>query len=236
MLQIDELIISKIADFTKNNIKIENYKLDPEFYYQSLPFCVIDSVYSIGVKYEIVKKTVKNFCDYNNLTVFRHNINSIPEKESQFSVTDFIDMFGKSDFDELANSVFKNRQRTSSKNGILKAEAVVHFLRELSNEGINYFQDLENISTSFEAKIQQIRGQKSGISLQYFYMLAGNDRLIKPDRMVIRYIENIVKTPVSQKDCQNILEQTSLKLEDSGVYISPRELDNAIWNYQRNVK
>jgi hypothetical protein len=236
MLQIDELTISKIVDFTKNNIKIENYKLDPEFYYQSLPLCVIDSVYSIGVKYEIVRKTVKNFCEYNNLIVFRQNIDSIPEQESQFSVTDFIDMFGKTDFDELANSVFKNRQRTSSKSGILKAEAVVHFLKELSNEGINYFQDLENISTSFETKIKQIRGQKSGISLQYFYMLAGNDRLIKPDRMVIRYIENIVKVPVSQKDCQNILEQTSLKLQASGFYISPRELDNAIWNYQRDIK
>ena len=92
MLQIDELTISKIVDFTKNNIKIENYKLDPEFYYQSLPLCVIDSVYSIGVKYEIVRKTVKNFCEYNNLIVFRQNIDSIPEQESQFSVTDFIDI------------------------------------------------------------------------------------------------------------------------------------------------
>ena len=206
MLKIDELTISKIVDFTKQNIKIENYKLDPEFYYQSLPLCVIDSVYSIGVKYEIVRKTVKNFCEYNNISVFRQNIDSIPEQNSQFSVTDFINTFGKTDYEELANSIFKNRQRTSSKSGILKAEAVVHFLNELSNEGINYFQDLENISTSFETKIKQIRGQKSGISLQYFYMLAGNDRLIKPDRMVVRYIE------------------------------SPRKLDNAIWNYQRDIK
>lgn len=236
MLQIDELTISKIADFTKNNIEIENYKLDPEFYYQSLPFCVIDSVYSIGVRYEIVKKTVKNFCEYNKLTVFRENINSVPKQESQFSVNDFINMYGKTDFDELANSVFKNKQRTSSRSGILKAEAVVRFLRELSNEGINYFQDLENIPKNFEAKIKEITGQKSGISLQYFYMLAGDDRLIKPDRMVIRYIENIVKIPVSQKDCQEILEKTSSKLQVLGINISPRELDNAIWNYQRNIK
>ncbi|OYX83423.1 MAG: hypothetical protein B7Y83_11470 [Flavobacteriales bacterium 32-34-25] len=236
MLKIDELAISKIVDFTKQNIKIENYKLDPEFYYQSLPLCVIDSVYSIGVKYEIVRKTVKNFCEYNNISVFRQNIDSIPEQNSQFSVTDFINTFGKTDFEELANSIFKNRQRTSSKSGILKAEAVVLFLNELSNEGINYFQDLENISTSFETKIKQIRGQKSGISLQYFYMLAGNDRLIKPDRMVVRYIESILKVPISIKDCQNILEQTSLKLEEYGFYISPRKLDNAIWNYQRDIK
>jgi hypothetical protein len=236
MAQIDELMISKIADFTKNNITVENYKLDPEFYYQSLPFCVIDSIYSIGVRYETVKKTVKNFCEYNNLLIFRENVDSIPEKSSQFSVNDFMNMFGQADYNELATSIFRNKQRTSSVSGVLKAEAVVHFLKELSNEGINYFQDLENISTNFESKIKEIIGQKSGISLQYFYMLAGNDRLIKPDRMVIRYIENVVKESISQKDCQNILEKTSLKFQDSGVNISPRELDNAIWNYQRNIK
>jgi hypothetical protein len=183
MAQIDELMISKIADFTKNNITVENYKLDPEFYYQSLPFCVIDSIYSIGVRYETVKKTVKNFCEYNNLLIFRENVDSIPEKSSQFSVNDFMNMFGQADYNELATSIFRNKQRTSSVSGVLKAEAVVHFLKELSNEGINYFQDLENISTNFESKIKEIIGQKSGISLQYFYMLAGNDRLIKSDRM-----------------------------------------------------
>ena len=236
MLQIDEMKITKIADYTKNNIDIGNYKLDPEFYYQSLPFCVIDSIYSIGVRYETVKKTVNNFCEYNNLKVFREDIASIPEKNSQYSVSDFINIFGKTDFDELATSVFKNKQRTSSVSGILKAEAVMHFLRELSNEGINYFQDLENISPNFESKIKEIKGQKSGISLQYFYMLAGNDKLIKPDRMVIRYIESIVKQQIPQKYCQIILEKISLKLEVSGINISPRALDNAIWNYQRNIK
>lgn len=236
MLEINELKITKIADYTKNNIEIENYKLDQEFYYQSLPFCVIDSIYSIGVRYETVKKTVKNFCEYNNLKVFREDIASIPKKNSQYSVSDFINMFEKTDFDELATSVFKNKQRTSSVSGILKAEAVMQFLRELSNEGINYFQDLENISPNFELKIKEIKGQKSGISLQYFYMLAGNDQLIKPDRMVIRYIESILEQPISQKDCQIILEKTSLKLEVSGIDISPRALDNAVWNYQRNIK
>jgi hypothetical protein len=92
-------------------------------------------------------------------------------------------MFGQTDYNELATSIFRNKQRTSSVSGVLKVEAIVHFLKELSNKGINYFQDLENISTNFESKIKEIKGQKSGISLQYFYMLAGNDRLIKSDRM-----------------------------------------------------
>lgn len=112
------MTISKIADFASLNIELGNYKLDSEFFYQSLPFCVIDSIYSIGVRYETVKKTVNNFCDYNQLQVFRTDINSLPSENIQFSVSDFLNKFGQTDYQELANTVFKNRQRTSSTNGI----------------------------------------------------------------------------------------------------------------------
>ena len=49
----------------------------------------------------------------------------------------------------------------------------------------------------YESKIKRIPGQRSWISLQYFYMLARSDEVIKPDRMVIRYLENIIKKQVS---------------------------------------
>ena len=38
-----------------------------------------------------------------------------------------------------------------------------------------------------EKKIKEIPGQKSGLSFKYFLMLVGNENLIKPDRMIIRY-------------------------------------------------
>lgn len=235
MTKIDKPTITAIADFAKNKIKLENYQLDSEYFYQSLPLCVIDSVYSIAVRYEAVKNVVNNFCDYNKLTVFREDKNSHPKTDMQFSVNDFINLYGNTDPEELANNIFKNRQRTSPKNGILKAEAVVLFLKELSNEGINYFQDLENLSDNFEQRVKLIKGQKSGLSLDYFYMLAGNDNLIKPDRMVIRFIVNIIGKPISQNDCQAILTKVCIELGDREIKISPRELDNAIWNYQRNI-
>lgn len=236
MTKINDMTISKIANFASRNIGLDNYKLDSEFFYQSLPFCVIDSIFSIGVRYETVKKTVNNFCVYNELQTFRTDTNSLPSINSQYSVSDFLNKFGKTDYQDLANSVFKNRQRTSSTNGILKAEAVICFLKELLNDGINYFQDLDKITDGFENRIKQIKGQKSGISLQYFFMLAGNDNLIKPDRMVIRFIESIVNEAISQEDCQEILNRVSENLISQGTKISPRELDNAIWNYQRDVK
>ena len=138
--------------------------------------------------------------------------------------------------EKLANDVFKNKQRTSTRNGILKAEAVQLFLRSIANENVNYFQDLGNLSEDFEKRIKSIPGQNSGISLQYFYMLAGSDDLIKPDRMVIRYLEGIIKEKVSMESAQNLITDACIELDKSfNIKISPRVLDNAIWNYQRSL-
>ncbi len=75
--------------------------------------------------------------------------------------------------------MFQNRQRTSSRNGILKAEAVYQFCRVLHKYSVNYLQDVIKLygNQEFEKEIKLISGQKSGISLVYFYMLVGEDTL-----------------------------------------------------------
>ena len=67
-------------------------------------------------------------------------------------------------------------------------------------------------------------------------MLAGSDDLIKPDRMVIRYLEGIIKEKVSMESAQNLITDACIELDKSfNIKISPRVLDNAIWNYQRSL-
>ena len=70
--------IIEIAEFSIENLDLKNFKLDSEFFYQSLPLCVIDSIFSIGVKYESVKNTVQNFCNYTNIHPFRIDRTKIP--------------------------------------------------------------------------------------------------------------------------------------------------------------
>lgn len=63
---------------------------------------------------------------------------------------------------------------------MLKAEAVVRFSEILSQSETNYLQDIEKIlgDPNFESAITKIPGQRSGLSLRYFYMLAGAENYV----------------------------------------------------------
>jgi hypothetical protein len=105
-----------------------------------------------------------------------------------------------------------DKERTSTRNGILKAEAVYRFCKVLNNYGVNYFQDVKKLfygNEQFEEEIKSIPGQKSGISLVYFYMLAGEDNWIKPDRMIIRFLERVLQRKVKLDEAQTLLQATS---------------------------
>ena len=223
-------IIEKTTKFcTEIFADKKNYILPDEFNYSHLPLCVIDSIFSIGVKYEIVQNTINRFCSHFKIDQF--------SKSDEFSNSYFLELMEQQSITELTENIYKNRQRTSTKNGILKSEAVILFLKILKKYEVNKLRDIHKIisSNEFETEIKKIPGQNSGISLTYFFMLAGSDDLIKPDRMIIRFLERISGENVSLSDCQNILAAVAKNLKKHGFDITPKKLDNLIWNYQRDL-
>ncbi|MFD0051460.1 hypothetical protein ACFVHQ_19415 [Actinomycetes bacterium NPDC127524] len=225
----------KIAEYCKKMLELEIAKLPDEYYYTSVPLCVIDSVFSIGVRYEGVKNTVARYCDYFNLNKYRIGTEH-PILSEQQSVEQFINSFNELGLDTYVQNVFQNRQRTSTRNGILKAEAVYNFCNILQKYDVNYLQDVNKLydNKEFETEIKAIQGQKSGISLVYFYMLVGDDNWVKPDRMIIRFLENVLERKVKINEAQSLLQLTSEILINEFSHITPRLLDYQIWNYVRS--
>ena len=217
-------------------IDLKNSKLSDSYFYNSLPLCVIDSIYSIGVRYESVKKVISNFCDCTQIKKYRCSRDSFPNHNEQYSVIDFLEKFKTCSPEYMAEYVFKNKQRTSTKNGILKSQAVIEFLNILAEHDIKTFQDLHDSDNSFDNKILKIKGQKSEISLGYFYMLAGSDERIKPGRMILRFLENCLNRKVTKEEALCLIKRTCGDLKTNySINITPRELDHAIWNYQRTL-
>jgi hypothetical protein len=51
--------IAKLTTYCLINLDFTNLQLDQAYFYLSLPLCVIDAVYSIGVRYSATEATVR---------------------------------------------------------------------------------------------------------------------------------------------------------------------------------
>ena len=224
--------VARLANYIEQT-ELKIPKLADEYRYASLPLCVVDAVFSIGVRYTSTQKVVSNLCEYAGWTRFFASREA--RGAGEYGIGDLNSMFDKFGAEGMAESVFQNRQRTSSRSGILKAEAVLLYCRTLIKAGINDFPDLDGERREYaEAIILGLPGQSSGIAFDYFMMLAGDDNLIKPDRMVQRYVAHALDLDsVPQPRQAAILVRLAAKeLRTRGQLWTPLSLDNAIWRHQ----
>jgi hypothetical protein len=125
--------------------------------------------------------------------------------------------------------------RTSTRGGILKAEAALHFAEVLKAHGIQVLQDMSQRLTDqgLEADLMKVHGQSSGVSVRYFLMLAGAHHLIKPDRMIVAYLSRVIGERVDADRAQAVLGAAAEALSPEYPAITPQLIDAAIWTYER---
>ena len=225
--------VEKTVNFCRENLDIATTIEEQEPPYANIPLCVIDSVFSISVRYSSTQKVVQRFCDrFGIMDVAK---NHPPNQSSQLSVKDFLAMYDEHGIEGMTG-IYQNRQRTSTKNGILKSEAVLLFSQAITSFDVDYLQDIEKIfeNPEFEAKIKQIPGQKSGISLRYFYMLVGSEDYVKPDRMLERFTKNATGKTLDLDEIMEVIVKACAVLKTDYPSLTPKSLDHIIWNYQRS--
>lgn len=211
--------------------------LAEEYRYASLPLCVVDAVFSIGVRYTSTQKVVANLCEYTGWTRFASSRKA--RGAGGRGLLDMVALFDTLGIEGMSDTVFQNRQRTSSRSGILKAEAVLLYCRALTEAGIKTFGDFDQDRREYaEAIILGLPGQSSGIAFDYFMMLAGDDNLIKPDRMVQRYVGNALglNTTPQPRQAAILVKLAAKELLSRGHQWTPLSLDYAIWKYQSNQR
>lgn len=230
--------IDVIAAHADRVLPLASASLGEEYYYQSLPLCVIDAVYSIGVRYEGVRNVVARYCACFDLRRTRATNGAFPPVHEQESVSAFCEKAERIEPANMAVDVYRNRQRTSARNGILKADAVHRFAAVLRKHDIEYLHDISGAigNTALERDIRSIPGQTSGISLKYFFMLAGSDGLIKPDRMILAFLGAALGRSVSSSEVQDLLTAVDEQLRVNYPRLTPRLLDHEVWKYQRDQR
>jgi hypothetical protein len=200
--------------------------------YQSLPLCVIDAVYSIGVRYRSVENVVDRYCKHFDLRKFRV-ASEIPPDEEQESVTSLCRKFEESG--SLLREVFRNEQRTSARGGIPKAEAVYKVASALRSHGIEYLKHAlrGTQNSALENDIRLIPGQTSGIALRYLWILAGCNEFVKPDRWILAFLQDTLGRDVTVAEAPDLVRGATTILHGRYPQLTPALLDHEIWSYQR---
>lgn len=228
----------RIAQYSEVHLNLQDAELSEEYYYRSLPFCIIDAVYSLAARYSSTRNAVIHFCNVLDLQRLRPKGSPYPDISEQYSVRQFEELLSRyGDYGRIAAGLFDNRQRTSTRNGILKAEAVHRFARVLLLHHVDYFQDIPTVvrSQQFESDICSIPGQTYGTSLTYFFMLSGEENMVKPDRMVLRFLWRTIGNQVSQQNPHAWLSQALQILSKTYPALTLRQLDHEIWKYEKSM-
>lgn len=150
--------------------------------YGSLALCVLDAIWSIGVRYAGVTNVVAR---YRELVAARGGDADTHGPAELLAVATHYESFAA-----LA-AALGNRQRTSTRSGILKAEAVTlgcQVLADLEIWDTTTLLELDDFGLStLRKRFIAVPGQGSGLSFDYLLMLAGRPG-VKGDRMVRRFV------------------------------------------------
>lgn len=230
MLSTEEL--QKIVDFLETEFDLENVELPDEYYYTCLPLCLLDAVFSIGVTYSSTRNTVRRYCDKYGISCYDRTKRELDFPHTISDLICNIEAVGAADF---AATVLENEQRTSSRNGILKAQAVLDCAKVFQQNGIENLRDFNSkMNTSIENEFLAVKGQSSGISLKYLKMLCGDEANLKPDRHIVNFLNARCGMSVNKDNAGAVMKTILDELAKRYSNLTMRKLDFVIWQYQSN--
>jgi hypothetical protein len=190
----------------------------------SVALAAIDAVWGIGVRWSSVRNVLDRY------RRARLDAGGDPESDGPADLLALIDGAGGVEgFAELAG----NRQRTSTRNGILKAEAVRLVAEVLRDAGLSTPAQVRAATepelSALRAAWTQVPGQRSGLSLDAFLMACGRSG-VKADRMVRRFVAQALGATEQAVAPARAAALVTAAAAVCGV--DARRLDAAIWEYE----
>lgn len=204
----------------------------------SLTFAITDAVWSISADYDAVvvplvrrKLAAKFGVDQPTMPA------TDPIGDDPVPVT----LLTELSLEEL--TALTNRQRTSTRGGILKADAVLRYARIFTDHGVTTMRDAIELFgdtprfDAIDSTLRQVPGEGGdGVRRGYLWMIIGKDDLIKPDRMVLRWLdhEGVTADPSrARRIVEQLIPEVSRNLDRP---VSAWEIDHAMWNAGRALK
>lgn len=213
--------------------------LDPqprERRWASLSLCIADAIWSIGAHYDNV--VVPLVCELaTELGVERPTI-----RMSEQIGVDPLPLSRLAELDVDGVTRLTNLQRTSTRGGILKSDAALRHIRAFLvhdvnslTDAIGLFDDSERFA-AVNTALRKIPGEGAhAVRRNYLWMLVGQDDLIKPDRMVLRWFKShgVVVDPIGARDLiAALVPAVGARLKRR---VTAWEIDHAMWSAGRGI-
>lgn len=201
-----------------------------------LSLCVLDAVFSINANYSTTTRTVHTYATFaglNPVLTPAAEVASGEHAETEQRLSAFLAAEGGHDPEAFAARL-GNRQLTSTRSGIRKAEAVQRYARILVEHDVETLADVGALladperTKTVERALAKVPGHGSGVRVSYLWMLAGDDSHVKADRMVVRWLSRVLDRTVTVKEAASLVIETAAALG-----VTPWVLDHAIWNAER---
>jgi len=205
-------------------------------WYSCLPFCILAAVFSINSRYSVVHRLLERYRDRYGLPPIE--LVALPRGAHEPTVSELISHIQALGADRFASQVLLNRMRTSTRGGILKAQAGLDFAQVLAAHGVERKDDARRLLPNPSAladlvrDLKHVHGQASGISVDYFLMNVGDPTRVKADRWVLRFLGASVARDVHPTEARPLLLAASQRLGSDYPGITPRALDRLIWAHQ----
>lgn len=197
--------------------------------WSSLSACVLDAVWSIGARYDaVVVPFVHRVLEPGALGPL---LSTDPETDV-YPLPRFVTSFP----DEKALiAASRNRQRTSTRNGVTKAQAALSCAHILVTNGVHELRDVRRMAAdpAIHARVDRALSRVPGEGLHgirrgYFWLLCGDEERVKPDRMVMRWLAShgIVDPSAARQLLVDVAARLSARADAP---VTPRAVDHAIW-------
>ena len=190
--------------------------LRPPGYPDSLALCLLDSVWSLGANY-----------DYHVVRVLNRYRSLRGHRAATDTATDLIQSVETCGGPDGFAHEMCNRQLTSTRGGVLKAEAVYRAARIMADAGIETPLQLRAHVDRVSVPWRTLPGQRSSATgWRYLLLLAGASEA-KPDRMILRFISNALDRPCTPDEAHALLLAAAARVD-----VPLPALDHRIWLFQ----
>jgi hypothetical protein len=103
----------RIAQYCKVHLNLQNAELSEEYYYRSLPFCIIDAVFSLAARFSSTRNAVIRFCNVEGLQRLRQHGSPYLDTGEQYSVSQLDEFLSDTDIAQIGSRNMEIREINS---------------------------------------------------------------------------------------------------------------------------